>query len=135
MLITAFYASLLAFLYLYLTAKVISQRYSKKIGMGHNNDPVLQARIRAHGNFIEYVPFGLFLMGLTEWNGVQIPVMHVLGCMLLAGRVSHMFSLIGPFAAGPHRVKLRSAGMVLTILMIAACALVLLSRSVTAFFF
>lgn len=133
MLITAFYASLLTFLYIYLSARVIGQRYAKKVNLGHNNDPELQKRIRAHGNFIEYVPLGLFMMGLTEWNGIQIWMMHVLGVMLVAGRVLHALSLSQKFEA--YKIKFRVTGMSLTLLMLGICALVLLSRSVVAFFY
>ena len=54
--ITAYYAGLLALLIIALAYRVASYRRGNKIGIGDNGDPVLQVRVRAHANAIEYVP-------------------------------------------------------------------------------
>ena len=44
--VTAFYASILAFIYLYITALVIIHRRSNQIGVGDGGDEVLQRLVR-----------------------------------------------------------------------------------------
>ena len=66
MAITAFYASLLALLFILLSARVIAQRREAKVEIGHGESAQLLRRMRVHANFAEYVPFALLLMTLAE---------------------------------------------------------------------
>jgi len=45
--------------------------------------------MRSHGNFVEYVPFALTLIGLAELNGASSAYMHSMGSLLLISRVVH----------------------------------------------
>eukprot|EP00466_Bigelowiella_natans_P009415 jgi/Bigna1/89993/estExt_fgenesh1_pg.C_600003 len=54
--ITALYGGALTLWYLVLTARVILYRRENLIGLGDGNNNTMQRRIRAHGNFAEYVP-------------------------------------------------------------------------------
>jgi uncharacterized protein len=67
--VTGLYAVMLAVLFFVLSARVILYRRANKIGLGDGNDPVLQQRIRAQGNFSEYAPFGIVLMLVAEAQG------------------------------------------------------------------
>ena len=66
MTITPIYAGLLAIVYFLLSWRIISMRGPGGPSFGDGGDPVLLRRIRAHGNFAEYVPFLLiFLISST----------------------------------------------------------------------
>ena len=55
--IISFYAAVLAFMYIYLSINVVKVRKSNQISLGTNDNQQLLRATRAHGNFIEYVPF------------------------------------------------------------------------------
>ncbi len=57
MAITAFYAALLALLFVFLSVRVIGWRRVKRVELGHGDDSQLLRRMRVHANFAEYVPF------------------------------------------------------------------------------
>lgn len=54
--------------------------------------------IRAHGNFIEYVPLAVITIGLTEMAGGPKWLLHGMGLVLLVARVLHaqgMYQTLG----------------------------------------
>ncbi len=87
--ITAFYAGLLAALYVYLSVMVINQRRKLKIGLGDGGDKGMMQAMRVHGNFVEYVPFALVLMLIAEINNTQHLWLHVAGTGLIIARLLH----------------------------------------------
>lgn len=109
--ITALYAIPLAVLFLTLSARVITYRRANQIGLGDQGDKSLMKRMRAQANCAEYVPFGLLLMALVELNGAPAIVVHLIGIVLLIGRVAHGYG----FSASPPRMSLRVRGMMLTL--------------------
>jgi uncharacterized protein len=119
--ITGFYAGLLAVFYVALSAYVIKARFQHKVSLGDGGVPVLTARIRAHANFAEYVPFALILMLFVEDSGADMFV-HVLGIMLIAGRLFHAVALTKlvkiPFS------RQIGMGLTLTAILIAAIYLI-----------
>jgi MAPEG family len=56
--ITSLFAALLALLLFTLTMTVIVTRMTTKTDLGDGDNPLMFRRIRAHGNFVEYVPMG-----------------------------------------------------------------------------
>ncbi len=116
--ITAFYASLLAILYLVLAARVIGWRREHRVELGDANDPQLLRRMRVHANFAEYVPFALLLMALTESMTPPRPILHLVGIMLVIGRLIHAYGL----AQSPQILRLRVGGMMLTLIAIGIAA-------------
>jgi len=72
-------------------------------------DDLTQA-IRAHGNFVENVPFVLLAMALCELNGSSDLLLHVIGGMLIIGRILHARGLV------INNFTLRRIGMILTFL-------------------
>ena len=90
--ITAFYAGLLALLYLVLSLRVV-QRRRRGISLGDGGDPRMTRIIRGHGNFAEYVPLILVLMLILETGRTSLYVLHALGITLLAGRMLHGYAL------------------------------------------
>jgi uncharacterized membrane protein YecN with MAPEG domain len=92
MIVTPLYAGLLALLYLILSARVVQLRM-RGIGFGDGGNPALLRRIRAHGNFAEYVPFILLLIGVLELNHFPACGLHIFGVTLLVARLLHGYAL------------------------------------------
>lgn len=109
--ITAFYAGLLALLYLGLTFAVIRGRQQLAISLGAGSNTRFERTIRGHGNFGEYVPFALLLIALAEINGYEASILHGLGAALVAGRMIHAWCFV--FTA--RNLRMRVLGMVLTL--------------------
>ena len=92
--VTTMYASLLGLLLIYLSAQVSRNRRRAKVSLGHGDDELLEKAARAQGNFVEYVPFALFLLFLLELEVSQMWLMHTLGAMLLVGRILHAWGVM-----------------------------------------
>ncbi|MBH0056330.1 MAPEG family protein [Pseudoalteromonas sp. SWXJZ94C] len=114
------YAALLAFYYIYLSFNVIKLRKAQQVSLGDNGEPSLQRAIRAHGNFMEYVPFAIILLFLVEYQGLASHYCHILGGMLLVGRVFHNSGIV------EKNMRFRQIGAVLTFLVIIISAFVML---------
>lgn len=110
MTITAFYASLLAFLFLFLSARVIAWRRQQHVEIGDGENRELLRRMRVHANFAEYVPFALLLMALAESMTPPRPLLHLIGIILVVGRLAHAYGL----SQTPHILRFRIWGMMLT---------------------
>ncbi|MDC3265414.1 MAPEG family protein, partial [Planktomarina temperata] len=72
----------------------------------------LERSVRAHGNFIEYVPMVLLMMYFAEVAELSALRLHITGTMLLLGRVMHGIC----FGFLEFNMPLRFGGMVLTLL-------------------
>jgi uncharacterized membrane protein YecN with MAPEG domain len=118
--ITAFYASLLALLYLLLSVRVIAQRREARVEIGHGESLQLLRRMRVHANFAEYVPMALILMALAESLKAPSVLLHLLGLVLLGARVIHAYGL----SQTPHILRLRVLGITLTFTVIGTAAAV-----------
>ena len=123
--ITAFYASLLAVLFLYLSLRVIGWRRQQRVEIGHGEDAQLLRRVRVHANFAEYVPFALLLMALAESLGPPHILTHLVGLMLIVGRSLHAYGL----SQTPHILRYRALGVQLTFAAIGIAALMCFSLS------
>jgi uncharacterized protein len=106
--VTSFFAGLFALYFLSLTLAVVRLRRSNKVALGAGGVNELEGAIRAHGNFAEYVPIGLILMGLLESDGAHPALVAVLGVMLALGRVLHARAL------SQSNLKFRVRGMLIT---------------------
>jgi uncharacterized protein len=124
--ITALFAALLAPLCIALSARVILARRSEKVGVGDGGSVMLLRRARAHGNFAEYVPYTLVLLGLAE--NLQSPVwlLHASGALLVFGRIIHATGI----SQTPEPMKLRVAGTVCTFTVLGVLAVVCLWAAV-----
>ncbi|MGK7295631.1 MAG: MAPEG family protein [Candidatus Wenzhouxiangella sp. M2_3B_020] len=92
--IVVLYAALLALVLLGLSANVVRLRRAHRVGIGTGDVPALERAMRVHANFCEYVPLALILLVLIEMAGAA-PAwsLHLLGLMLLAGRILHAWGL------------------------------------------
>jgi uncharacterized membrane protein YecN with MAPEG domain len=92
MIITPIYAGLLALWFFVLSYRVIRLR-GHGASLGDGGDPELLRRIRAHGNFSEYVPFILLMIGMLELGHFPALLLHILGLTLLIARLLHGYAL------------------------------------------
>ena len=116
--VTALYAGLLTLLFVGLSFRVIGVRRGAKISVGDGDNGDLLRRIRVHGNFAEYVPLALVLIGLAESLKTDPRVLHGLGLALVLGRICHAIGLSPKTSILP----LRAGGIVLTFIVLIAAA-------------
>jgi len=119
--VTAIYAAIFGILIVPAAMLVGARRAQQKIWFLDGGDETLLRRMRAHGNLMENVPFGLLLLALCELNGASAALLHSLGALLLAARATHFVSLLtnpeafgrGVGALGTFAVFLIASGWLL----------------------
>ena len=120
------YVALSTFILYRLSVNVIIERLNNKVSFGDEGNRTLVRRIRAQGNFIEYIP--LFLISLIgiEWIGYDknIPYyliyVHSLGMIFIVGRILHTISLY------QKKISFRRIGMRITFYSLIANGLILI---------
>ncbi len=120
--ITGIYAALGALLIVLLSSRVIWMRISSRTGIGDGGNHDLAKCIRVHANAVEYLPLGLILLFLVEWNQTLPLLVHCFGIALIVGRILHAIGLSRSSGSSPPRL----IGMLLTLLTILAMAVLLL---------
>ena len=80
----------------------------KKVGVkiGLSEDAILMRRIRAQGNFIEYVPLALILLALAEYRQTPVAMLWAIAGLLVVGRCLHVAGMM------TGRTPLSAPGMV-----------------------
>ncbi|WP_282607737.1 MAPEG family protein [Pelagibius sp. Alg239-R121] len=126
--ITAFYASLAAFLLVLLSIRVIRARRSQKVAIGDGEDLLLRRAMRVQANFTEYTPLALLLIGFAELQGAPAWNVHLLGAILIAARAVHAFG-VGQEA---ENLRFRVVGMAATFFVLISGAIVNLGFAVHA---
>lgn len=114
--ITLIFAAAAALINLWLAIRVGRVRTSQKIFVGDGGDEMVTRRMRAHANFVEYTPFFLILLGLTElaW-GTNIWLWGA-AIVFILGRIAHPFGMDG-------NGKLRMFGTLSTMLVLLGLAI------------
>ena len=75
-------------------------RIRERINLGDGGNELLNARIRAHGNFTENAPLALIgLIGLAMLGANPI-VLHVFGAAFFIGRILHAMGMAKTFGQG-----------------------------------
>ena len=108
--ITPLYAGLVALLFVLLSIRVIGARRNARIGLGDGGNRLLLRRQRAHANCAEYAPLAIVLMALAELQDTPALVLHLIGGLLILGRLLHAYGL----SQEPEPLRLRVLGMTLT---------------------
>jgi uncharacterized protein len=121
--ITALYAGALGILLVLISVRVSVLRGKFKVMFGDGGQEDLLRAIRGQGNFIEYVPLALLLIGIVEWEGMRPWVVHTLAGGLLASRVIHYWGLTARQNAG------RGIGTTVTWLVLVIAGLIILYRA------
>ncbi len=112
--VVALYAGILGLLYVALSFYVIRGRFKHQVSLGDGQNNDMLKRIRAHANFIEYVPFALILIVLAEFQGISETVIHGLCVVLVLSRLMHFYGVLTKVGSSVGR----SGGMALTFLVI-----------------
>jgi uncharacterized membrane protein YecN with MAPEG domain len=97
----------LTLIVLWLSLRVIRYRRAERIPLGSGGDARLERAIRAHANFAEFVPFAVLLLILAEWGGAWPWLLHALGALLVAARLSHGIGIV----QDPEDYRFRVFGM------------------------
>lgn len=97
--ITGFYLAILAVIYIALSIRVVQYRAGHQIDLGDGGDDQMQRRIRCHGNFQEYVPVAILLMGFAEAQGTPTWLVQVLGIALVVVRLAHVHGIMAKTTA------------------------------------
>ena len=125
--VTAFYAAVFALLYVGLSSWVVAGRLSADVLHGDGGNQTLEKRIRAQGNFGEYVPLALLVIALLEASGGGTTLVRSLLIVLLIARVLHPFGMFAP-KNSPRQFACRGGGILATFAVIAVAAITLLLR-------
>lgn len=84
-------------------AALIENYTQKFIATKPSDDGILQRKVRAFGNFVEYVPLALLLILTLELINSQAWLLWLLGSALTLGRVAHAWGLIKTYGPSPGR--------------------------------
>jgi uncharacterized membrane protein YecN with MAPEG domain len=125
--VTGLYLGLLALIYAVLALEVARLRRGNRVLFGDGENVRLRSAIRAHANFIEYVPIIALLVAMLEMSGSSIVRVHLLMGALLLARLLHplgMYSKPGTWQFSAGRV----GGIMITIGVLIAAALSALAR-------
>ncbi|MFY8275014.1 MAPEG family protein [Pseudoalteromonas sp. SSDWG2] len=120
--IVSIFAAILALIYLQLSIYVVKVRTKERQSIGAGQSELLERAIRAHSNFIEYVPFALILLFLNEYQGLASHYSYILGAILVLGRLLHASNI----SQLNEKIKLRVFSMMLTLSVILISAVLLL---------
>jgi len=112
------YASLSAFIIVWLSLNVIKKRHSNRVSVGDGGIEELKIAMAAQSNAIEYIPIALLLLFALEYNEANIIIVHVLGLSLITGRLVHAKGILSA------NLKRRVLGMQITIYTIIGLALI-----------
>ena len=108
--ITSLFVAVSAVALVVLSLPVSLRRIKIDAPFGDARDETLRRRIRAQGNFVEYVPLSLITLGFVEASVASSWMIVTLGGALVAGRALHAVGMLG------GSTPLRAGGMVLTYL-------------------
>ena len=126
--ITATYLAVLALLYTGLAVQVARLRQRDRAAFGDNGSRELRSAIRAHANFVEYVPIITLMVAMLEMSRLPAMQVHLLMGALLVSRLLHP---LGMYAA-PNTLQFRIGrvgGITLTFILLIACAVMILWRA------
>ncbi len=124
--ISGLYAAFFALIQIRFTMNVVKIRRGEKVSIGDGGKDHLLRAVRGHGNFTETVPIFLILLVISEMSGAPFWTIHVLGVLMIAGRLAHYRGL----SSGTGHGKFRFYGMVASVAAIASAALLCLWLSV-----
>jgi len=108
MMVTSLVAAITAVMLVALSLAVSLRRMKVGTEIGVGDDPVLLHRIRAQGNFIEYVPLALIVLALAEYRNESPTMLWTIAGLLGAGRLLHAIGILS--GATPAR----ATGMIAT---------------------
>jgi uncharacterized membrane protein YecN with MAPEG domain len=118
------YTAVLAFLYIFLSVRVIRSRVTERVKIGTGGNRMVERRMRIHANFAEYVPLAIILLVFMEMQGRPSWWLHLLCILLVLARIGHTIALWKDEEIFPLRV----ATVFVTFVIIAAGSVSALAR-------
>ena len=115
--VTMLYAGILGVMSIVLALGAGAKRGPAGVSVGTGDDPELLVANRRHGNFVEYVPLALILMGLLEMHGVGATTTHAFGAVLVVCRICHPLGLKADVMTTPLRAIGAGGTALLTVVM------------------
>ncbi len=91
--VTLTIAAAAAVINLWLAFRIVPTRLKDNVLLGDNGNPVLQGRMRAQANFVEYAPFILILFALIELGGGSPRWLWIAGVVFVVARIAHAFGM------------------------------------------
>ncbi|MGV2827239.1 MAPEG family protein [Myxosarcina sp. GI1(2024)] len=79
------------------------ENFTQKFITKTSNDGLLQRKVRAFGNFAEYVPLALLLLITLELMNLPSWLIWLLGSALTVGRITHAWGVIETYGPSPGR--------------------------------
>ncbi len=89
-------AGMLGLLIVVLGLRVSAIRRSAHVSLGDGGNPLLEERIRAHGNAVETIPIALILLGLAERALGQPWYLVAMAVVLVVSRLIHPIGMARP---------------------------------------
>ncbi len=125
--ITALYLAVLALFYTYLAVNVARLRQRDRAAFGDNGSVALRSAIRAHANFVEYVPIITLMVAFLEMSGQPATRVHLYMGALVGSRLLHPLGMY----AKPNTLQFRIGrvgGITITFVLLISCAITILWR-------
>ncbi len=82
------------FFHIALSLNVSRHRRRVQVAIGHADDYRLHAAIRAFGNFSEYMPITMLLIGVNTFMGAHKDLIFSMCFLFLVSRILHVVSLL-----------------------------------------
>ena len=123
--LTMITAGMLGLMIVVLGLRVSAIRRSAHVSLGDGGNPLLEERIRAHGNAVETIPIALILLGLAERALGQPWYLVAMAVVLVVSRLIHPIGM-----ARPSRNAARVLGILGTWSVIGILALILISSGI-----
>ena len=120
--VTSVWIAVFAIALFLLSFPIALHRKRARTSLGDGGDAALQRRIRAQGNFTEYVPMALLVIGAVEASGFEPWIVWALGGVMALGRLLHAWGILG------DTLPARASGMIATFLVLVAGAGLILWR-------
>jgi len=125
--VTAFYAAGLGLIFAVLSCWVMAGRFKLRILHGDGGNDTMNHRMRAHGNFAEYVPLILILAAFFEASGGSRGVVRVLLVVLTIARMMHPVGMVAPVNS-VQQYAFRATSVVATVTVLTVVAILVLVR-------
>ncbi len=104
--ITSLLTGVFVIMMVILALQVSLCRQKLRVSLGDGNDEALRRKIRAHGNFAEYVPLALIGLALIESAGGSVQFVSKLAVALLTSRIIHAIGIVHFKAATPRVIAM-----------------------------
>lgn len=104
--ITSLLAAFFSLMMVALSLQVSIRRMQSRTAFGDGDESVLRRRVRAHGNFVEYMPLALVVIALLEVGGAPATLTGVLALGFATSRILHALLLLYVRSPAPRAIAM-----------------------------